>query len=189
MNTQIVSRRAIEALRAGVPNRDAVLALSCEQPAIEEQFRAQLQEAKEGTKQKTQAGGLLIAGDFGAGKSHLLEYLHQVALGEHFVCSKVVISKETPLYDPAKFFRAAIRAAVAPGRRGAALTEVTAQLDPRSDSYTELSAWAHGPTLNSRFAATLFLFQRLGMDAEIRNRLISFWSGDPLDAGEIRKQL
>ena len=27
MSTQIVSRRAIEALRAGVPNRDAVLAL------------------------------------------------------------------------------------------------------------------------------------------------------------------
>lgn len=191
MSTPIMSRRAIEALRAGVPNRDAVMALGCEQPIIEERFRAQLQDAREGTKQGTQASGLLIAGDFGAGKSHLLEYLQQVALAEHFVCSKVVISKETPLYDPAKFYRAAIRAAVVPGRRGTALTEVAAQLDPRSDAYTELSAWAHGPgaALNSRFAATLFLFKRLAMDVEIRNRLLSFWSGDPLDAGEIKKQL
>ncbi len=191
MSTQIVSRRAIEALRAGVPNRDAVLALGCEQPAIEERFRAQLQEAKEGGAKGAQAAGFLIAGDFGAGKSHLLEYLQQVALAERFVCSKVVISKETPLYDPAKFYRAAIRAAVAPGRRGAALTEIAAQLDPRSDAYTELSTWAHGPSsrLNSRFAATLFLFKRLGMDVETRDRLLSFWSGDPLDAGEIRKLL
>lgn len=191
MNTQIVSRRAIEALRAGVPNRDAVLTLGCEQPVIEERFRAQLQEAKDGVSKGAQAAGFLIAGDFGAGKSHLLEYLQQVALAQRFVCSKVVISKETPLYDPTKFYRAAIRAAVAPGRRGAALAEIAAQLDPRSDAYTEMSAWAHNPSsgLNSRFAATLFLFKRLGMDVEIRDRLISFWSGDPLDAGEIRKLL
>lgn len=191
MSTQIVSRRAIEALRAGVPNRDAVLALGCEQPTIEERFHAQLQEAKEGASEGKQASGLLIAGDFGSGKSHLLEYLQQVALAERFVCSKVVISKETPLYDATKFYRAAIRAAVAPGRRGAALPEVVAQLDPRGDKYTELSAWAHSPGagLNSRFAATLFLFKRLGMDVEMRDRLVSFWSGDPLDAGEIRKLL
>ncbi len=191
MSAQMTNRRAIEALRAGVPSRDAVLALGCEQPEIEERFRAQLQAAKEGQKQREQAPGFLIAGDFGAGKSHVLEYLQQAALAEHFVCSKVVISKETPLYDPAKFYRAAIRAAIVPGRRGAALTEVAAQLDPRSDAYTELSTWAHGPSaaLNSRFAATLFLFKRLGMDMELRNRLVSFWSGDPLDAGEIRKQL
>jgi len=191
MNTQVVCRRAIEALRAGVPNRDAVQALGCEQPAIEERFRAQLQAAKEGTKAGAQAPGLLIAGDFGAGKSHLLEYLHHVALEEHFVCSRVVISKETPLYDPAKFYRSAMRVAVAPGKRGAALTEIAAHLDPANEAYNELNAWAHSPsaTLNSRFAATLFLFRRMGMDPELRSRLVSFWSGDPLDAGEIKKYL
>jgi len=191
MSTPVACRRAIEALRSGVPNRDAVLALGCEQPVIEERFRAQLQAAQEGAPAGAQAPGLLIAGDFGAGKSHLLEYLQQVALAEHFVCSKVVISKETPLYDPAKFYRSAMHSAVVPGRRGAALTEVAAQLDVASAAYTELSAWVHGPgsTLNSRFAATLFLFKRMGMDMELRNRLISFWSGRPLDAGEIKKYL
>src|SRR5439155_16743032 len=55
--------------------------------------------------------------------------------------------------------------------------------------YTALSTWAHSATLNSRFAATLFLFKRMGTDMELRNRLVSFWSGDPLDAGEIKKYL
>jgi len=191
MNTQVVYRRAIEALRAGVPNRDAVLALGCEQLAIEERFRAQLQEAREGAKTGAQAPGLLIAGDFGSGKSHLLEYLQHVAVEEHFVCSKVVISKETPLYDPAKFYRSAMRVAVVPGKRGAALTEIVAHLDPANEAYNELNTWTHSPSaaLNSRFAATLFLFKRMGMDAELRNRLVSFWSGDPLGAGEIKKYL
>ena len=191
MNTQVVCRRAIEALRAGVPNRDAVLALGCEQAAIEERFHAQLQEAKEGAKAGVQAPGLLIAGDFGSGKSHLLEYLQHAAVEAGFVCSKVVISKETPLYDPAKLYRSAMRAAVVPGKRGAALTEIAAHLDPANEAYNELNTWAHSPSaaLNSRFAATLFLLKRMGMDPELRNRLVSFWSGDPLGAAEIKKYL
>ena len=191
MSNQTGSRRAIEALRAGVPSRDAVQALGCEQLAIEEQFRAQLQAAKEAAKTGKQAVGMLIAGDFGAGKSHMLEYLQHVALEERFVCSRVVISKETPLYDPVKFYRAAMRSAVAPGKRGTALVEVAAHLDPTSEAYNELNAWAHNPTsgLNSRFASTLFLFKRLAMDMELRNRLISFWAGGSLEAGEIRKYL
>ena len=191
MNTQVVCRRAIEALRAGVPNRDAVLALGCEQAEIEERFRAQLQEAKEGAKARVQAPGLLIAGDFGSGKSHLLEYLQHAAVEAGFVCSKVVISKETPLYDPAKLYRSAMRAAVVPGKRGAALTEIAAHLDPANEAYNELNTWAHSPSaaLNSRFAATLFLLKRMGMDPELRNRLVSFWSGDPLGAAEIKKYL
>ena len=40
------------------------------------------------------------------------------------MCSKVVISKETPFYDPAKLYRAAAEAAVVPGRMGDALTEI-----------------------------------------------------------------
>jgi len=174
-----------------VPNRDAVLALGCEQAAIEERFRAQLQEAKDGAKARVQAPGLLIAGDFGSGKSHLLEYLQHAAVEAGFVCSKVVISKETPLYDPAKLYRSAMRAAVVPGKRGAALTEIAAHLDPANEAYNELNTWAHSPSaaLNSRFAATLFLLKRMGMDPELRNRLVSFWSGDPLGAAEIKKYL
>jgi hypothetical protein len=43
---QVERRRAIEALRSGVPNRDAVLALGCSQPELEKIFRDHLQRLK-----------------------------------------------------------------------------------------------------------------------------------------------
>lgn len=191
MSQNIECRRAIEALRSGVPNRDAVRSLGCEQPTIEQKFRDQLKAAKEGAMEDIQPSGLLVGGVFGAGKSHLLEYLQHIAIEENFVCSKVVISKETPIYDPVKLYRSVVETAIVPNKRGSALTEVATKLDPASESYIKLDTWVHHPDskLNSRFAATLFLYSRMGNNMELRDRIISFWSGDPLGNGEIKKYL
>ncbi|MDD5434268.1 MAG: DUF2791 family P-loop domain-containing protein [Nitrospira sp.] len=193
MNQKIACRRAIEALRSGVPNRDAVRSLGCEQPAIEHRFLNQLKAAKEGASEEIQAPGLLISGDFGTGKSHLLEYLQHLAIEENFVCSKIVISKETPLHDPVKLYRSAIETAMVPDKRGSALTEIAAKLDMDGEPYRELDNWVHNPSsssrLNSRFAASLFLYRRMGNDMELRDRIISFWAGDPMGSAEIKKHL
>jgi hypothetical protein len=192
-NNQVECRRAIEALRAGVPNRDAVLALGCEQPAIEERFRDQLRKVREGGTRGAQVPGLLVAGDFGAGKSHLLEYLQHIAMEANFVCSKVVISKETPLHDPVKFYRSAIHAAAVPGRKGAALREVAMALglNPPNKAYGDLCSWVHDPDckLDSRFAATLFLVKHLSRAEEELDQIIRFWSGERIGAGELKRLL
>lgn len=187
----IAQRRAIEALRAGVPNRDAVRALGCAQPGIEDRFRRQLETIGPGADEAARGHGLLIVGGFGAGKSHMLECLQHLALEANFVCSKVVVSKETPLHDPAKLYRAAIEAAVVPGSRGAALAEIVRRLDFRGDAYRDLYDWVHhsGGELNSRFAATLFLFQRTQNDPELQDRVIRFWAGEPIGVGELKKLL
>ena len=188
---QVKHRRAIEALRSGVPNRDAVLALGCTQPEIEEKFRQQLQSAKQSLVDGSETYGMLVGGDFGTGKSHLLEYLQHLALEQNFICSKVVISKETPLYDPVKLYRAAAEAAIVPGKRGAALTEIATQLNPMSESYKDLYEWVNRPgaDLNSRFAATLFLFERMPNDPELSNRIIRFWSGEQIGVSDIKRYL
>ncbi len=187
---RVAERRAIEALRAGVPSRDAVRALGSAQPRIEERFRAQLDGAMDAIENRTQVPGLLVAGDFGAGKSHLLEHLEHVALEQKFVCSTVVISKETPLYDAAKLYRAAVLAAVVPDRRGHALAEICANVPSSSRDYERFREWAHDPQsgLDARFAATLFLYER-AKDEEIKDRIVSFWSGDPLNNFELRRWL
>ena len=193
MNSEMECRRAVEALRAGVPNRDAVLALGCEQPVIEERFRRQLEQSKEVGWRAAQAPGLLLAGDFGAGKSHLLEYLEHVALENNFICSKIVISKETPLHDPVKFYRAAIRAAVVPGKKGFAPAEIAMALglNPPDKSYLDLLDWVHSAdcALNTRFAATLFLVKHLTKVQEELDRIIRFWSGEAIGSGELKKLL
>jgi len=187
---QMKNKRAIEALRNGVPNRDAVMVLGCNQPEIEDRFRRQLQNTNDVTGDGRQNEGMLVAGDFGSGKSHLLEYLMHLALEQNFVCSKIVISKETPLYDPAKLYRAAAEAAIVPGKRGSAMTEIATALKFNNKPYANFYQWTHQEDgLNARFAATLFLFERMSNDPEFSNRIIRFWSGDKMDSGEIKKYL
>ena len=66
MTARIEARVAIEALRAGVPNGAAIRALGSTEDAIEMQFDERLDRVGDG------AAGLVLAGGFGTGKSHLL---------------------------------------------------------------------------------------------------------------------
>ena len=187
---QVQSWRAIEALRAGVPNRDAVRELGSSQSVIEDRFRKQLAAVKDGFSSGTPVAGTLVAGDFGSGKSHLLEYLQHIALENNFVCSKVVIGKETPLYDPAKVYNAAIQSATVPGRAGAALTEIARKLDFDSREYADFYKWVNFPNngLSTRFAATVFVFERGKGDRtpEFSDRIIRFWSGSRIYVGALK---
>ena len=142
---RVQRRRALEALRAGVPNRDAVMVLGSLQVGVEDRF-SQLLDTAEAVPTGRATGGILLGGGFGSGKSHVLEHLAHVALGRGFVVSKVVISKETPLHDPAKVFRAAIDEALVPGRPGSAIDEIAAALNPESVSYADLYRFARSYT-------------------------------------------
>jgi hypothetical protein len=186
----VQARRAIEALRAGVPNRDAVHLLSTHQPQVEARFHRQLAALTEDAPNGRPTPGLVIAGDFGAGKSHMMEYLEHLALREKMVCSRVVVSKETPLYDLTRVFRAAVDSMIVPGKRGSALAELASSLEPETPEYATLSRWVSRPEsgLSSRFAATLFLYHQV-KDPESRNRIVSFWGGDPLDVSQVRARL
>ena len=184
------ARRALEALRAGVPNRDAVAVLGSIQQGVRDRF-SKLTAAVAGLPEGPAPGGMLIGGGFGSGKSHVLEHLAHVALSGGFVVSKVVISKETPLYDPVKLYRAAIEHAKVPGRPGSAIDEIVAGLDVDSQRYADLYRFVHqedGP-VDSRFGATLFLYEYARGDEEFADRLVRFWAGDPLPVGDLRRRL
>jgi hypothetical protein len=184
-------QRVIESLRAGVPSPGAVKALGCPQPTVKSKFQQMLQDAEASIHKGWTTKGLLIEGGFGTGKSHLLESLRHMALESRFVCSKVVISKETPLYSPALMFRAAVGAADIPQKRGDVLAEVAADLNFKSPQYAEFYEWVHrqGGEIDGRFAATLFLYERMVNDPELSHRMIRFWAGDPLTDAEIKRYL
>ena len=181
----IARRRAVEALRSGVPSRDAVAALGSGQDEIEDAFVALLDRG---------TGGRLIGGGFGAGKSHLLTHLAAVAHKHGFVVSTVVISKETPLHDPAKVYRTAVESMVSPARLPGVLAEAAAALDPDSASYNELVRWLHSGAVSDRFAASLVIHERLGSsDAPDANEtleaIVHFWAGDRLRTPDLRRAL
>ncbi len=187
----VAARRAIEALRNGVPNADAVRVLGTHQPMVEERFDQVLERSSHGTAGAESVPGLLVAGGFGSGKSHVLEFLEHRARSRGFVTSQVVISKETPLYDPARVFRSAIESAVVPERHGVAIQEIALSLRQDTRAYADFFVWANDPAseLAPIFPATLLLHERLNNDPELVEQIRAFWAGDPLPLAVVRRAL
>lgn len=188
--TALPNRRALEALRAGVPNRDAVAVLGSQQTAVQDRF-TQLLGAIGSPPSDEPVGGMLIGGGFGSGKSHVLEHLTHLALEAGFVVSRVVISKETALHDPVKVFAAALADARIPGKAGSAIDEIASGLRTDTAAYAALYRWVHSDSapVDRRFAASLFLYEYARGDAEFADRIVRFWAGDPLPVADLRRRL
>lgn len=187
-SASLSKRRVIEGLRSGVPNRDVIQAMGCYQPEVEGRFQRMVMAIDQRATEGRSTRGMIVEGGFGTGKSHVLAYLQHLALQQHCICSQVIISKETPVYNPLKVFLSAMESAVMPGHAGQVLVEIANRLDVWSPAYQELSDWVHDHRngLDQRFAATMFLFQRMYSEPELRHRVIRFWSGEPLAMNEIR---
>ena len=184
---RLSARRAVEALRSGVPSRDGVAALGSGQADIEDRFTDLLDAV--GTVRPDAHRGLLLGGGFGSGKSHLLEHFAHLALNRGFAVSHIVISKETPLHDPAKVLQAAVESAVSPNGAVGAVAEAAAGLDPGSPAFAELLRWASGGPVDERFALTVSLFPRAQSgDDDFAEAIVRFWSGDRLSVADLRRQ-
>lgn len=182
-------RRAVEALRAGVPNRDVVRQLKPMQPELERRFGALLQQTESNWQTGQQAEGLLLEGEFGTGKSHCLEYLRHLALENHFVCSTLVLNKEMPLHNLARIYRGCVESAVVGDKKGPALTEIVNSYNPnRAPFYPELFQWAHQEDKDPRIGATLYLFEDC-KDENLREKIIAEWTGYPMKVSELRAAL
>src|SRR5438552_13243562 len=170
----LTQRRAIEALRAGVPNRDAVRHLGTDQRAVEKRFVDDLGQVDAERRGGRQLPGLLIGGDFGAGKSHLLEWLQHVALEQNFAVSKVVISKEAPLNQPHRIFRTAMHALRIPNIVGG-IEEVALRMRPESGSYADMYQRIQNPEsgFDPLFQASLLIHERV-KDPELLSKMVAF---------------
>ena len=187
----LTSRRALEALRNGVPNREAVKILGCSQPEAEGRFEEMLAHAADRDNVPDRAFGMLVSGDFGSGKSHLLTHLEQQALSQGFVCSKVAISKETPLYDLGKVFKSAVDNGRMPNRAGRLIEELGQALKPHSQEYASFFQWANDTEsngLSQMFPASL-LVHELSRDLELNSEIEYFWAGDRIKVSQVKDGL
>ena len=184
-NSQLKSRRAIEALRNGVPNAYAVAALGSGQAEIETDFNSILAQPT-----GAQGVGMLAAGDFGTGKSHLLRHLRTIALENNFACSYIVVSKETPLFDMGKMYSAAIQHGRLPDAAGHMVEEAALKLKPDSKAYADFFLWANSDAseLHTIFPATLIIHE-LGADLDLNAKIVRFWSGDSIGTGDVNAGL
>lgn len=183
------ARTAIEALRAGVPNRAAVRLMGTEESGVEQAFDELLRAtAPDGPGNRP---GIGIAGGFGTGKSHLLRYLTEVARTEEFVVSRVVISKETPLSDPGRVFEAAMRSSVLPNRTDDPLAAALAILRQSPERLDALDYAVRQPEagLAGVFAAILHLLRKSSTSAEVIRRFERFLAGGRMTSAAFRQAL
>lgn len=183
-------RRALEALRSGVPNREAVNILGCNQPEAEHLFATLLQQCADQQNPPGRSLGMLVAGGFGSGKSHLLSYLEHHALSQGFVCSRVAISKETPLYDLGKVFKSAVDQGCVPDRSGQLMEAIGVGLHENSGAYGRVLKWAdserHG--LHRMFPATAVVHGEAS-DPELMSDIRAFWSGERIAVSRVKNGL
>ena len=179
-------RTAFEALRAGVPNRAAVLLLGSVEDAIEDRFEAGLARVWEDKP----APGLLFSGGFGAGKSHLLSFLREAALRQNFVVSWVTVSKETPLSAPMTVFNAAMRNTIVPGHTDDPMTVGLAELQRKPDALRSLEALVSGldSGLAPIFAAILHLLHRQ-VAPDLLRQIEMFLAGEKPPLSSLRQAL
>jgi hypothetical protein len=184
------ARRAIEALRAGVPNRPAIRLLAPDEAELIAAFERDLGAVEQGLGRACPRGQV-ISGGFGAGKSHVLGYLQELALARNFVVSSVPISKETPLFDADRLFAAAMRHALVAGRADDAMTAIFDRLDMGSPRYAALQDWASAPEagLAPLFPALLELLPRRIATSEDAQRIARFLAGGKLPVTRVNQWL
>jgi hypothetical protein len=188
------ARMAIEALRAGVPNRAAIRLMGTEQTGIEHAFEAALSAAwGDGVPARGKSGssGLGMAGGFGTGKSHLLGYLAEVARQQRFVVSRVVVSKETPLSHPGHVLAAALRDAALPDRPDDPIAACVTALREQPEALEAIEVAVATPDAGFApiFAACLFLVRRASTPPETLRRAARLWSGAKVSVPAIRRAL
>ena len=190
----VEARTAIEALRAGVPNRAAIRQMGTEQTAIEHAFEVALAAAgTDGGEAGTRRGatGIGLAGGFGTGKSHMLGYLAEVARQQDFVVSRVVVSKETPLSHPNHVLVAALRDAALPDRPDDPIEACVSVLREQPEALDALEMAVNTPDAGFApvFAACLFLLRRASTPPEVLRRIGRLWAGTKVSMPAIRKAL
>ena len=175
-----------------MPNRDAVRELGSSQPEAERHFIQMLERSAGFGRPLPATRGMLVSGDFGAGKSHLLAHFEQLALSRNFVSSRVVISKETPLYDLGKVFVSAMENGTIPGRNGRFIEELSLALKPGRENYDLFSGAVAQAALDGRmsmiFPATRVVYER-SQDQDLIGEIESFWSGDRITVASVRRGL
>lgn len=187
--TPLTCRRALEGLRNGVPNEAAVKILGCHQPQAEGNFQDLLSQAASIDDPPSSSLGMLVSGDFGSGKSHFLSYLEHQALSQDFLCSKVCISKETPLYNLERVFKSVIDHGRLPDRTGQFMGELGLRLED-NNTYDRFFRWATSDQngLHPIFPATLVVHERIN-DFDLINQIRAFWSGERIRVATVKDGL
>ena len=153
------------------------------------EVKAQFDEGLAGLAEGRGVSPIVVSAKFGAGKSHLLNYLQALAAQQGFVTSFVVVSPEMPLGNAPIVLRTLAEAAQAPGSADTALRALAANLNTSSTAFNDLKAWTREAGLDDRFRALLHIYQEFRADEELRAQVLEDFEGKFLPKAVVKQKL
>ena len=132
------ARHVIEALRSGSPSRAVGQYFSEARPGIMKEISGHLDETCETGKSK----GMIIAGKYGEGKTHLLNTVFSMAHSNNMVVSYLSLSKETPFDKLYLVYQKLVNNTFLPKRVQPGFTQILEKMTPGSPAANELLLYA-----------------------------------------------
>jgi len=132
------ARHVIEALRSGIPSRAVGQYFSEARPGIMKEISGHLDETCETGKSK----GMIIAGKYGEGKTHLLNTVFSMAHSNNMVVSYLSLSKETPFDKLYLVYQKLVDNTFLPKRVQPGFTQILEKMTPGSPAANELLLYA-----------------------------------------------
>ncbi|ANU50275.1 hypothetical protein ADH76_04665 [Enterocloster clostridioformis] len=132
------ARHVIEALRSGIPSRAVGQYFSEARPGIMKEISGHLDETCETGKSK----GMIIAGKYGEGKTHLLNTVFSMAHSNNMVVSYLSLSKETPFDKLYLVYQKLLNNTFLPKRVQPGFTQILEKMTPGSPAANELLLYA-----------------------------------------------
>ena len=171
MSSQTTRRRTrknphlqtLEALRLGVVSRVGVEDLTVARDAELALVKQDLAETP------TQGAARVFLGDYGTGKTHLLELIEQLALSQNFLVSRVVLDEEeVPPSHPQRVYRALCRGLRYPGLSAQGLGVLLDRLASQGM-----------PSPHHYFSPVLAYWKALPEEDPLREALLEWIEGHP----------
>lgn len=132
------ARHVVEALRSGIPSRAVGQYFSEARPKLMKEISGQLDEICESGK----TGGMIIAGKYGEGKTHLLNSVFNLASANNMVVSYLSLSKETPFDKPYLVYQKLVSNTFLPKRMQPGFTQALEKMTPNSPLASEMLMYA-----------------------------------------------
>lgn len=132
------ARHVIEALRSGIPSRAVGQYFSEARPGIMKEISGHLDETCETGKSK----GMIIAGKYGEGKTHLLNTVFSMAHSNNMVVSYLSLSKETPFDKLYLVYQKLVNNTFLPKRVQPGFTQILEKMTLGSPAANELLLYA-----------------------------------------------
>lgn len=161
------ARRVIEHLRAGVPSPEAAEVLSAGRRRVLEDIQSDLGTLARGTRR----GLRIVAGNYGEGKTQMLETVRSLARRENLLVGELTISRETPLDRSDRLYRKLVRRIHLPDLDRPGIDPLLRRIEASEGSAQRLLRFAEqnlhpkiGLVLEARFEGALEAPEGIGRD-------------------------